>query len=95
MTLKLIKVRECDGVCCKESPRFPNKDKTDCIYHDQNGPKGCAIQRGDAVIPDGPSPINPALTGQEAFEQTCLPWPHDQKKGSNRHLIGCCWQWVE
>ena len=44
-------VRACDGVCCKQNPRWPNEDGTDCIFHDRKDAQGCMIMRGEAEIP--------------------------------------------
>jgi hypothetical protein len=93
--MKLVQVRECDGKCCKESPRFPNADRSDCIYRTEpDQQKGCALQRDPSLIPDGNCPVLPDLTAKQAFEQTCLPWPENSDP-----VIGetgdCCWQWVD
>lgn len=92
--MRLVQVRKCDGECCKESPRFPNADRTDCIYRtEQNPEKGCILQCDASLIPDGQCPVLPHFTAKEAFEQTCLPWPEnsDPKIGETGN---CCWQWV-
>lgn len=83
---RLRRVRPCDGQCCKESPRFPNVDKTDCVYHDN----GCALMRGEAEVPDGESYILPGRTAREVYEETCMNWPHNLP---DRPTGGCCWQW--
>lgn len=75
-----MRTRECDGQCCKESPRFPNAEKTDCIYHDENG---CQLQRDLSLIPEG---------YEDRVIQTCKQWPQNSPVG--RSTGGCCWQWV-
>ena len=92
--MKLVQVRECDGACCKEAPRFPNSDGSDCIYHD-SGDKdiksGCQLMRDPNLIPDGPCPVLPRLTAKEALQETCIDWPHNMPgRGTGK----CCWQWV-
>jgi hypothetical protein len=77
---RLVRVRPCDGECCAESPRFPNVDKSDCIYHDD---KGCQLQRDLKLIPEG---------SEDLVISTCLQWPHFWPAG--RGTAGCCWQWV-
>lgn len=86
----LDQVRECDGACCKESPRWPNADRSDCIFHDA---KGCQITRGEAEIPIGQSRIVD-MTTVEFYENTCLNWPQnsDPKLGETAN---CCWQWID
>ncbi len=94
--MKFVKVRECDGQCCRKVPRFPNAEGTDCIYHTDSGPTGCAIQRGDMTIknPDAPSLHYPdTMTNQQIFDQTCVPWPHLHTEG--RDTDGCCWKWLD
>lgn len=83
--MRLVQVRKCDGQCCKESPRFPNADRTDCIYRTEpNQEKGCAIQRDLSLIPEG---------SEDLVIRTCLQWPHFWPAG--RGTNGCCWDWVE
>ena len=89
--MRLVKVRECDGQCCKEGPRFPNADHTDCIYHDGKDERGCALMRGEASVPDEPSVIFPNRTALEVYKETCRDWPHNRP---GRGTGGCCWQWV-
>lgn len=81
-------MRPCDGACCVESPRFPNRDETDCIYHDD----GCALMRG-AAIPDGKCPVIDLSAG-DAFRETCLNWPQNSEPGLGA-TGACCWQWVD
>ena len=51
MALVLQQVRRCDGQCCRESPRFPNADGTDCdgeqlMPCNGNGPDHCCRIKG-------------------------------------------------
>lgn len=98
MALKIVKVRECDGACCKASPRFPTEDKKDCIYRtNEDKSKGCSCMNEGFDLDSLPtSPAIPSLTGRETFELTCLNWPHNVP---NPKLGGtgeeCCLQWVE
>jgi len=91
---KLVRTRECDGQCCRESPRFPNADHTDCVYHIDNG---CDIKRGVSQVPEGMSPVRPHLTAQEEFDDTCEGWPQNcpPHKQTPKNNMGCCLQWVE
>lgn len=88
MTFILEQTRECDGVCCRSAPRFPDRDSSDCIYHDN----GCTLMTGD-WMPSGKCPALPHLTVWEAFRQTCLDWPQNTKPGTN--LGDCCWKWTD
>lgn len=94
--MKLVQVRACDGECCKESPRFPNAEHSDCIYHDTTGGKeaaGCALMRGDETISDAACVSISSLSPDDVFNQTCELWPANTSAGDD--LGGCCWQWVE
>ena len=91
MALQLKQVRPCDGECCKESPRWPNKDHSDCIYHDD---KGCKIHRGEAEIPKGPCPVIPSLDGPQVFKKYCTDWPQKNCDTKLSETANCCWQWV-
>jgi hypothetical protein len=78
-------------MCCKESPRFPNKERTDCIYHVN---EGCALMRDHNQIPDGDSPVLLEHTAVDSFILTCKQWPQNSipilgKTG------GCCLQWIK
>jgi len=93
--MRLVQTRSCDGQCCRESPRFPNDDHTDCKYRDPTNPeKGCLLQRDPSLIPEGNCPALPKMGAKEAFELTCINWPEnsDPKLGETAN---CCWQWVE
>ena len=87
----LVQVRECDAQCCRESPRFPNRDHSDCIYHDE---QGCALQRDISLIPDIQCPALPEMTAFDAVVLTCMGWPQNSKPVVGE-TGGCCWQWVE
>lgn len=90
--MKLVQVRECDGECCRESPRFPNEDHSDCLYHDEGG---CMLMRNIGLVPDGLCPVYPRLTAMDALILHCFQWPQigcDAKLGETAN---CCWQWVE
>ncbi len=93
--MNLVQVRECDGECCRDSPRWPNADHSDCIYHDGvDKTKGCALQRDSSLIPKGNCPAIERLTAKEALQETCIDWPKNSspRLGSTEN---CCWQWVE
>ena len=98
MALQIQQVRTCDGACCKSSPRFPNADKSDCIYRtntDQS--RGCSLRNEGADLDGLPvSPTHPDITGRECFELTCLNWPHnDTRPMVDSTGSECCLQWVE
>ena len=90
-SLYLKQVRECDGQCCKDSPRFPiviDGTRT-CKFLDiQANGLHCSIQRGTAKVPSGMSVPLPHLTNQEAFQLTCIDWPTNR---IGRNTGGCCW----
>lgn len=79
--MKLVRTRPCDGKCCEESPRFPNEDKTNCIFRDETG---CKLFRDKTLIPEG---------YEDWIIQTCFQWPQFYPAG--RGTGGCCWQWVD
>lgn len=91
--MPLMQVRVCDGVCCKESPRFPNESGDDCIYRTNPDPaKGCALRNWtDEELDSLPvSPAIPTQSGKQTFLDTCKNWlPSKGKEG------GCCWQWID
>ena len=87
--MRLVRGRDCDGACCRESPRWPTKDKSDCIFHDE---LGCKIMRGEAEIPDT-NEVLPDLTGQDCFVYSCLQWPHNSTPREGK-TGKCCWQWL-
>lgn len=87
--MRLIKIRECDGACCKSAPRFPNEDNTNCIYSNNNM---CTLIDDPSLIPDIQCPVKPNLTAAEAVQQTCIDWPHNMH---DRATGDCCWQWVD
>ena len=94
--MKLIQVRKCDGACCKESPRFPNADHSDCIYRDPSKPeRGCTLQSDPSLIPEGKCPMLPNMSAAEAFDMTCLRWPQETCDAKLEETGKCCWQWVE
>ena len=88
--MKLVRVRSCDGSCCSQSPRWPNINHSDCIFHDE---QGCKIMRGEAEIPETCSVLS-TLGGVDTYILTCLQWPHNTlpRKGKTGN---CCWQWVD
>lgn len=88
--MRLVQVRECDGVCCDEHPRWPNEDGTRCIYHVDNG---CELMRDHNLIPEV-CPAQPHLTGCDAFIITCMQFPQNKRPGKDL-TGGCCWQWVD
>ena len=91
MALVLQKVRPCDGQCCKESPRFPNRNGTDCIYRtDETSGKddtvrtgaafGCALMRDVETIKlDEMSKIFVNEKAQDVFKRTCVDWPQNTR----------------
>ena len=91
--MELKQVRECDGACCKEAPRFPNEDNTDCIYRtNSDKSKGCSLMLEGADLDSLPiSPAQPNKSGKQCFMDTCANWPHAYP---NRGTGGCCWQWT-
>lgn len=96
--MQLVQGRECDGACCKESPRFPNADHSDCIYHDtKNGKEnaGCALMRGDAELPSDGCVNFKDLSIEGVFNQTCVLWPQQNSIAERSDTGGCCWQWVD
>lgn len=99
--MKLVQVRECDGRCCEESPRFPTAEGTHCIYWNPIAATdvgtrvfigGCSIMRGESNVPNEVSPTNPDHTAEETYQQTCVDWPANMP---GRGTGGCCWQWVD
>lgn len=93
MSLVLVRVRDCDGQCCKESPRWPTADGKSCVY--LNADNRCELQLDLSIIPDeSSSHAFPNKGTKEVFMETCLEWPHNSYP-----MIGktgeCCWQWVE
>lgn len=85
--------RPCDGVCCEAQPRFPTRDGKSCIYLDPVvSDKRCLIQRGDKKLPDEPCPVLSKMSSQEAFDWSCVGWPHNMK--SHNALKGCCWEYI-
>jgi len=90
--MRLTQTRDCDGRCCKESPRWPNAEGTDCIFHKGTGPfMGCKLMLKEAKIPDK-CPAMPDRTGQDAFSYSCQDWPESMPEG--RSTGNCCLQWV-
>jgi hypothetical protein len=93
--IQLKQVRKCDGQCCIESPRFPNKDHSDCIYRDASKPeRGCKLQADPSLLPEGNCPVLPKMSAREAFEMTCLRWPQETAEAKLGETENCCWQWV-
>ena len=90
-SIDLVRIRKCDGACCRESPRFPNADKSDCRYHDE---EGCQLMRGTPV-PNEMSVIFPDRTAADVFEETCVNWPHNTETPRLGKTGNCCWQWID
>lgn len=86
--MRLLRVRDCDGACCRESPRWPDGNG-DCVFHDRNG---CRLMRGEAEIPETQNAL-PHLTGPDCFILTCKLWPHNTPNRIGK-TGGCCWQWL-
>lgn len=103
--LQLIQIRICDGKCCKEGPRFPNFDNSDCIYRTiasgkddfRSGSSGCKLMSGEEIVPDEPSKIFIEQTAEKVFKDTCVDWPQNTPENKQRigKTGGCCWQWVD
>lgn len=105
MALVLKQVRRCDGACCRESPRFPNIDGTDCRYRitgtDGKETSGCGLMVDSKLIPK-PN-VKCELIGwedrsaEEVFTETCVNWPQNIPVTFHRpdKTGGCCWQFVE
>lgn len=89
MAARLVQVRECDGQCCKESPRWPDAEGSCRFLIDGQ----CAVMAGNLSVPDDPSPAWPDRHPLWVFNETCRAWPHNSKEG--RDTGGCCWQWVD
>ena len=96
MTLILKQVRRCDGSCCIESPRFPNLDHSDCIYHsslDGKESAGCMLMSGEKTIRGDEEVVKyEDHTHQSLFQKTCVEWPQNSRLG--RGTGECCWQWA-
>lgn len=88
--MRLAQVRECNGSCCVESPQFPNSNGVGCKYQEGSV---CILQRDNLLPTESVCPTNPHMTGEEAFTQHCLGWPHNSPVG--RGTGNCCWQWVD
>lgn len=88
--MHLVQVRPCDGQCCKDGPRFPNADHSDCIFHDN---QGCAARRNPSLIPDGDCPAYPRFTAADAIIQ-CRRHPHNREAQMGK-TQNCCFQWVD
>lgn len=89
--MNLIQVRNCDGKCCEEGPRWPTDDGASCRF--LVGGK-CWLMAGIMPIPDEPSPAWPDRDPVVVFDETCKNFPQNTyaKLGKTG---GCCWQWVE
>lgn len=98
MSLILRQIRTCDGACCRESPRFPNVDHSDCVYHDTaNGKEnaGCMLMRGDTEVPSDGGVSFEGKTTEQVYQETCVEWPQKNSVQKVGDTGGCCWQWVE
>lgn len=96
--MKLVQVRECDGACCRESPRFPNAAHSDCIYHDTSGGKenaGCMLMRGDAPTPKEGGIAWDGKTTQQMYQATCVDWPQQNSLPIPGDTGNCCWQLID
>lgn len=103
--LQLTQIRICDGKCCKTAPRFPNGNKSDCIYRTiasgkddfRSGSSGCKLMSGEEIMPDEPSKVQFGKTAAESFKDTCVDWPQNTPKEKQRlgKTGDCCWQWIE
>jgi len=88
--MKLEQVRPCDGACCRESPRAPNTDRSDCLYHDEDG---CKIIRDIHLLPDT-FPVLPEHVAADVFILSCLQFPQNTRPWKEA-TGGCCFQWVD
>jgi len=99
VALELVQVRECDGGCCKASPRFPNAVGDDCIYRTDTAAatsnQGCSLMSDKSPIYGKTSPTDPSKTAVACFNATCLNWPHDSAPKLGKTGDECCWQWTE
>jgi hypothetical protein len=86
---RLVQVRECDGACCAEKPRFPNADRTHCRFWAGQ----CQLMADPSQIPGGESEVWPGRSAAEVFQETCVDWP--QNSDPRDDLMGCCWRWVD
>lgn len=97
--MQLVQVKRCDGACCRESPRFPNADHSDCIFHDTSGGKetaGCMLMTGAKTLRGDEQIIKyEGRTRQSIFEETCVAWPQKNSVPEVGNTGNCCWQWVE
>lgn len=98
--LVLTKVRRCDGSCCKQSPRFPNRAGDDCIYHNVDDGKeatGCQLMTGEETISDDgmKSSAFPSRDAYQVYFDTCVDWPQQNSIRELGNTGDCCWQWVE
>lgn len=97
MVWRLVKTKDCNQACCRERPLVPNEDGSNCIYNDGIGDRGCALMRGDALVPDEESKIFEGQTTDKVYQDTCVNWPQNTPEKA-RHATktgGCCWQWVD
>lgn len=101
---KLEQVRVCDGACCVESPRFPNEDHSDCIYHIKGIGKessGCQLMMDLTIVPDASKQLKGNLfagwTSRKLLEETCVRWPQNIPEASQRETKTgkCCWQFIK
>ncbi len=88
--MKLVQVRECDGKCCEESPRWLTSDGLSCQYLKDGK---CQIKSGDAELTTERSPTNPDQSAEKTYRETCDEWPQNSPEG--RGTGGCCMQWVD
>jgi len=90
------KVRECDGKCCEESPRWPahwpGGQRKGCVFHKPEG--GCALMLAEEQIP-ATCPSLGGMDGRDAFLMTCVRWPHNIENPDEGITGGCCWQWKQ
>ncbi len=98
MTLILQQLRRCDGSCCRQSPRFPNADGTDCGMRSTTlgkESKGCRLMTGEITLKDDgtKSFAFPERDALQVYVDTCVNWPQNTRPGKD--LGDCCWEWVE
>ncbi len=100
MALVLKQLRRCNGSCCKQSPRFPNRAGDDCIYHtggDGKETSGCELMAGTkTILDDGTkSIVSPTRDAYQVYIDTCIDWPQKNSTPRKDDTGNCCWQWVD
>lgn len=98
MVLELRQVRRCDGSCCRQAPRFPNADHSDCIYHKASDGKetsGCMLMTGEVEVPTEGGVLYKGLSTEGVYQETCVLWPQKNSELEVGDTGDCCWQLVD